>query len=214
MKNLGITTIILLTSFFVFSQKNNFNKSKSYKWMLGLYWNNVYDSGLGSKQIFDVKNSWNLPLFPSAINFDIHLKKGISVDFLASYNYYKLGKIIDNNTHVSGHFFSFDTHLKYSFSSLMKQQWFDFFIIAGIGYTGRETNASQSTVGGILGGGFNFFITKRFGIQMRGAAHFNLIQINSNYAHLHLGLVYKYSVYSQNSNSTKRLYHWSSKKAR
>ncbi|WP_107039750.1 hypothetical protein [Brumimicrobium mesophilum] len=96
----------------------------------------------------------------------------------------------------------------------MEQQRFDLFLLAGLGYTGRETNKPQSTLGGIIGLGFNFFIAQGVGIQMRGIGNFNLLASASNFTHVHFGLVYKYSDYSRYSNFSKRKYHWSTKKAR
>ena len=211
MKKLVLTTLILTSSFLSFSQKNYFEKPKFYNLMVGLFWNNVFDSGLGSKQFLDIEKSWNLPAYPSALNLEIPLKHAFRIDLLASYNYYKLGKTIDKDTLVSGHFFSFNTHLKFSLAALMEQQDLDFFILGGFGYTGRETNAPQSTIGGILGAGFNFFIINGIGVQLRGIGNFNLLSTDSNYIHVHLGLIYKYKAVERISNFSKKKYRWSTR---
>lgn len=214
MKKLALTILILFVTFFGISQTKNVNKLKSYNWMVGLLWNNVFDSGLGSQQFLDVEKSWNLPVYPSALNLDIPLKRGFSMDFLTSYNFYKLGKTIDKHTDVSGHFFSLSTHLKYSLGSLVEQEWFDVFIFSGIGYTGRETNTPQSTLGGIIGLGFNIFVVEGIGVQFRGTGNFNLLESASNYTHVHFGLVYRYSTHTRYSKFSRRKYYWSTKKPR
>src|SRR5690554_6374227 len=128
MKNILITFFILITTAFCLSQNENFRKVKPYTWMIGVYWNAVIDDGYGTKYLLDVPNSWNAPLFPSAVNVDVYLMKGMRLDFLVSVNEYKLVKRIDKVTTVTGLFVSLDSHFKCSFSYLMYQQWFDPFV--------------------------------------------------------------------------------------
>src|SRR5690554_2627625 len=81
--------IILLTLLFIFTcsigfSQKNFKKKKPYAWMIGIQWNIMDDDGYRTEHIINYKDSWNLPVFPSSINLDIYLKKGMSLDFLAT----------------------------------------------------------------------------------------------------------------------------------
>lgn len=191
MKKVIIISIILMITSFGYSQ--NFKKVKPYNWMLGVYWNNVIDDGQGSKYLFDVDKSWNLPFFPSSVNIDIYLKKGMSFDLLASYNKYKLGTIIDKRTDVEGQFFSFDANFKYGFSYLMTQQWFDPFVFIGIGYTDREATRPHNMIGGVFGGGVNLMFNQNVGIQLRGSTKLPIASKGSAYIQAHAGLVFKFT---------------------
>lgn len=189
---------------------------KPYTWMLGIYWNNVIDDGYGSKYLLNPEKSWNILEIPSAINVDIYLMKGMSIDFLASYNQYDLGKFIDKDMTISGQFFSFNAHFKYSFGFIMTQQWFDPFFFAGLGYTGREAINPQSMIGGSFGAGFNLMIGGGLGIQVRGSGNMGFLSKDSNYGHAHFGLIYKVpDLDKKKSNKfTKKKYQWGFKRPR
>ncbi|WP_123776024.1 hypothetical protein [Brumimicrobium aurantiacum] len=189
---------------------------KPYTWMLGVYWNNVIDDGHGGTYLMDTKKSWNLPKLPSAVNVDVYLLKGMSIDVIGSHNYYELGKRIDKDTTVSGQFFSFKTHFKYSFGYILEQQWFDPFTFAGVGYTGREAIDPQSMFGLSFGAGFNLMIGGGLGIQVRGSGNIGVLSKDSNYGHAHFGLIYKVPDLDKKKSNhfTKRKYQWGFKRPR
>jgi hypothetical protein len=216
MKKVIFALLFLSISAFSFSQNRNFRMVKPYKWMLGVYWNNVIDDGYGSKHLLNPEKSWNLPVYPSAINLDIYLMKGMSIDFVGSVNNYKLGKTIDKDTTVYGQFFSLDAHFKYSFGYIMDQQWFDPFFFAGVGYTGREAISPKSMIGGTFGAGFNLMLIGGLGVQFRASGNMGFSSGDSSYGHAHFGLVYKVQDLDKKKSKsfTKRKYQWGFKTPR
>lgn len=217
MRNKIIALSFVLISTIGWSQ--NFKKIKPYSWMVGVNWNIIEDDGYRFKHLLNVKDSWNLPVFPSAINVDVYLKKGMSLDFSASYNEYKLGKLINyNDTTRHGKVFALDANFKYSFGFLMDQQRFDPFVFAGIGYTGREAVWPQNMLSGNIGAGFNVMIVGGLGVQWRTTGKIGLLpevfDEEFDYLHHHFGLIYKFAEASKNNNDdfSKKKHQWGFKK--
>ncbi|PKR82086.1 hypothetical protein CW751_01750 [Brumimicrobium salinarum] len=188
--------------------------------MVGINWNIMEDDGYRYKNLFDVKNSWNIPVFPSAVNVDFYMQKGMSIDFMASYNEYQLGKTINKDTTRSGKAFAFSGNFKYSFGFLMRQQIIDPFVFAGIGYTGREAVWPQNMLSGNIGAGVNIMIFGGIGVQWRTTGKIGLLpEIYTeeyDYLHHHFGVIYKFA---ERSNSrqrkfTKKKHQWGFKKPR
>lgn len=218
MKSILISLLFVLTCTIGFSQY--FNKVKPYAWMLGVNWNIMEDDGHRFAHILNVSDSWNLPVFPSAINVDIYLKKGMSIDALGSYNEYQLGKIINKDTSLFGKAFALDVNFKYSFGFLMRQQRFDPFVFGGVGYTGREALWPQSMLSGNVGAGFNIMIIGGLGVQWRTTGKISLIpEVFSeefDYLHHHFGLIYKFAEQTKRGNGSfsKKKHQWGFKKPR
>lgn len=218
MKSIILSLLFILICTFSFSQ--NFKKVKPYAWMIGVHWNIMEDDGYRFEHLLNIKNSWNLPVYPSSINVDVYLKKGMSIDGVASYNEYKLGKTINKDTSLHGKAFAFDVNFKYSFGFLMRQQRFDPFIFAGVGYTGREAVWPQNMLSGNVGAGFNVMIIGGLGVQWRTTGKIGLVpevfDEEFDYLHHHFGLIYKFSEKSKNMNSNfgKKKHQWGFKKPR
>ena len=190
--------------------------------MIGIDWNIMEDDGYRFEHLLDVKNSWNLPVFPSSVNVDVYLLKGMSIDAIASYNEYKLGKVINLDTNKQGMAITLDVNFKYSFGFLMKQQIFDPFIFVGVGYTGREVTSPQSMLGGNIGAGFNIMIYKGIGVQWRTTSKISLVpriyDVEFDYLHHHFGVIYKFASQTNSQrrqkNFSKKKHHWLFKKGR
>jgi hypothetical protein len=218
MKRTLTALLFFLTCTFGFSQ--DFKMVKPYAWMIGVHWNIMEDDGYRFEHLLNFKDSWNLPVYPSSINVDVYLKKGMSIDAVASYNEYNLGKTINRDTSLSGKAFAFDAHFKYSFGFLMRQQRFDPFVFAGVGYTGREAVWPQNMLSGNVGAGFNVMIIGGLGVQWRTTGKISLLpEVFSeefDYLHHHFGLIYKFSEQSKsrNSNFGKKKHQWGFKKPR
>ena len=209
--------ITFLVSFASLGQ--NFKKVKPYSWMLGVSWNAMEDDGSRYQNLFNFSNSWNMPAFPAAINADVYLKKGMSIDVLASYNRYLAGKTINLETNRSGRAFALSTNFKYSFGFLMRQQIVDPFVFGGIGYTGREALWPQNMFSGNIGAGVNIMIWQGIGIQIRTTGKIGLLpEIYSeefDYLHHHFGLIYKFPELTGGySNFHKRKHKWGHKRYR
>ena len=206
---------VLLCSFISYGQ--NFKKVKPYSWMIGVSWNAMEDDGYQFSRLLDVKNSWNIPVFPSSINADFYMKKGMSIDAVASYNQYKYGKIINVDTSRSGRALTVSAHFKYSFGFLMRQQIVDPFVFGGFGYSNRQAVTLKSMVSGNIGAGVNVMLWRGLGIQVRSTAKVMLLPelIKDNYFHHHVGLIYKFPEQTGGySNFHKRKYKWGQKRYR
>ncbi|MDX1650877.1 MAG: hypothetical protein R3277_00170 [Brumimicrobium sp.] len=192
---------------------------KPYSVMVGVLWNVVEDDGDRFANLFNVSDSWNYKIYPTSLNVDVYLKKGMSLDFIASYNYYDTSKLINNLRGKSGHFFSLDAHYKYSFGFLMRQQRFDPFVFAGVGYTGREAIFPQNMLSVNAGGGINIMIWAGLGLQIRTTAKVSMLPeiYSEDYDLLqhHFGLIYKIpEMTGGNDNFHKRKYKWGHKNYR
>jgi hypothetical protein len=189
---------------------------KPYKWMIGVSWSAIDDNGNKFGNLFDVKNSWNILAFPSTVTVDRYFKYGWSMEFGASYSKYKLGKLINDSTNVEGTFFNFDVNAKYSFSRLYapSSQWFDPYLIAGIGYTYRAEGAATHAPTVNIGGGINFWIYKGLGIRLNSTAKLSVYpgfwDTPENYLHHSAGLIFKFGEgkNNQNKNFNRRKNKW------
>ncbi len=214
--------IFLLFLFIGNCYSQHFTKRKPYSWMIGVDWNIMDDDGYRYTHLLDVKNSWNMPVFPSSVNVDIYLLKGMSIDAIASYNEYKLGKTINLDTNKFGKAAALDVHFKYSFGFLMTQQIFDPFIYAGVGYTGREAVWTQSMISGNIGAGFNIMIYGGFGVQWRTTGKISLFpklyDVEYDYLHHHFGIIYKFAAQTNSqrrqNNFRKKKHRWIFKRGR
>ena len=149
---------------------------KPYKWMIGAHWSAVDDNGSKFGKLFDVKNSWNLMPYPSRLTLDRYFKYGWSMEFATTYTNYKAGKLINDSTHFSGPFFSFDVHGKYSLYQTYapRARWIDPYFTFGVGYTYRQQGAATHAPTVNAGIGLNFWIYKGLGIQLHSTAKFGV----------------------------------------
>tara|TARA_B100000508_G_scaffold141092_1_gene146444 strand:+ start:109945 stop:112941 length:2997 start_codon:yes stop_codon:yes gene_type:complete len=207
--------LLLFCSFFTAAQ--NYKKIKPYSWMVGAHWNVMEDDGYQFTRLFDVNNSWNLPVFPASINADFYIQKGMSIDVIASYNQYKVGKTINLDTNRSGNAYAVTTNFKYSFGFLMRQQIIDPFVFGGVGYSGRQAVELTNMLNGNIGAGVNIMVWRGLGIQFRSTAKVMLLPeiIKDNYFHHHAGIIYKIPEQTGGYNNFhKRKYKWGFKNYR
>lgn len=214
-----VLVIITLLTCTNSSFSQNYKKVKPYSWMLGVYWNAMEDDGYRYERLFDFGNSWNMPAFPTSINADFYMMKGMSIDIVASYNEYKAGNTINLDTNRAGKAFALSAHFKYSFGFLMRQQVVDPFVFGGFGYTGREALWPQNMLSGNVGAGVNVMIWRGLGIQIRTTGKIGLLpEIYSaefDYLHHHFGLIYKFPELTGGYNNFhKRKYKWGHKNYR
>ncbi len=214
-----IIGVVLGVLFPGYGLSQNYKKVKPYTWMLGISWNAMEDDGYRYAHLFNFKDSWNLPAFPTSLNFDFYMQKGMSIDVMASYNEYNQGKTINLDTTRSGKAGALSVHFKYSFGFLMRQQRVDPFVFGGIGYTGREAVWPQNMLSGNIGAGVNVMIWKGLGIQVRTTGKVgvipNLYDPEFDYLHHHFGLIYKFPEMTGGyTNFHKRKYKWGHKNYR
>lgn len=188
---------------------------KPYKWQFGLGWNAVEDDGRGFCQPFDVKQSWNIPVFPSRLMVDRYLDKGLSVEFAGAYNYYKEDKLVNDTTNLSGLFISADLNCKYSFYELLQVKWFDPYLSLGAGFSQRDVYADPAGVTANVSAGTNFWIVRNWGIQLQASAKLGIGgSIRNNYAQYTAGLVYKLTDDNGRSAFSKKRYKWTKSRPR
>jgi OOP family OmpA-OmpF porin len=153
---------------------------------------------------FKVKQNWNsLPLI-SHWNVGRYLSNNFSVSLSGSLN--KISKYVNETPPNSGafitanpgdfKFFAFDASLKYSFMQMIKSKIIDPSLSLGLGYTWFGNNSYFTTNAGL---GFNFWITKKFGISTAciykysfGERNIGTAPLNPSYWQHNLGFVYKF----------------------
>ena len=213
--------LFVLVSFTVVfnTYAQNFKKVKPYSVMIGGMWNIIDDDADRLGNIFNVKDTWNLLVYPSSLNVDVYFQKGMSLDMIASYNIYDSSKVINGERGLQGKAFTFDAHFKYSFGYLMRQQRFDPFVYMGVGYTGREALSPQNMFSVNAGAGINVMIWRGLGIQWRTTGRVGLLPeiYDAKYDMLqhHFGLIYKIPEMTGGTDSFhKRKYKWGHKNYR
>lgn len=189
-------------------------QKKPYKWQFGLGWNAVDDDGRTFCQPFDVKQSWNLPVFPSRIMADRYLGKGFSIEFAGAYNNYLPTKLINDTVGLSGTFISTDLNAKLSFYQLIGNGWLDPYVSLGIGATDRMSMYPKTFLSNAnVAIGVNFWVWRNWGIQLQTSAKVGITSgfpnSNSNYMQHSAGIMYKI-VGRENFHSSpnKRRYKW------
>ena len=214
MKNLikfFFTTLFLLAiveqSSAQMTWKEHMNILKKSHWVFGIGWNVVDDDGKAFKKIFDVKNSWNIPAYPSSIRVEKYYMKGMSFVLKADFNQYKSVKLINSDVplNLSSSFFSTDLALKYNLCALFdintklfhfEQDVFDIYTAGGFGYTYRNTPRVGSVGTFNLGFGMNSWIYEGFGINIEAMSKFGLtspfFSTPSNYLQYNIGIVYMF----------------------
>jgi len=176
-------------------------------WTVGLGWNIVDDNGYAFKKIFDVKNSWNAPFYPSIARCEKYFDKGWSAVFNASFNQYKVGKWINDNkgSTSSSIFMSYDFNTKYDFTYLydISDKWFhklekivDVYATSGFGFTYRNTARVKSAATYNIGFGTTAILYDGWGINLEAMSKFGLkspfFSTPSNYLQYTVGAVYRF----------------------
>ncbi len=218
MKILNIFILLLFSCWFQvgFAQPLTWMRyPKPYKWMLSAHWNAVEDDGRGLYRMLHVKEAWNIPVFPAEICFDKFLKRNYSLEFCASYNQYKKGKLINDSTNYEGIFIGLESNFRYSFFRAMGSKKIDPYISTGIGLTYRPAFEESNSFSANLNFGTNFFVYKSFGIKLETSAKFSFypdIYGPSNYLQHSVGIIYKAGTANKYSSSNKRRNKWIKKK--
>lgn len=220
-KNEWISYQVNLLFFVCFAQPlfaqygTNYRQPKPYHMLFGVAMNAVEDNGQRFTNIFDIDSSVNLMLLPVTLNFNYYFKRGMSLDILASYNYYDSTKIINNQRGVSSNFFSLDANFMYGFRTRVPKVVVDPFAFGGLHLTFREVNPEILT-GINFGAGVNINLLAGFGFQLRTSFKTGLLpqffNVQGDYWHNHLGLYYKIQERKARNNFGKRKHKWVDKR--
>jgi hypothetical protein len=182
--------------------------------MFGLGWNAVDDDGNAFGNVFDYQGSWNYLPYPSRITADKYIKKGWSLEGMVAYNRYTSSKLINDTTGLSGTFISGDFHVKYSFNRFfnLKTRWFDPYLTGGLGVTYRTVMDQAITPNVNLGIGFNFWLTRHWGLQLQSVGKLalvaNIYNSNADYLQHTAGVVYKIQPKKKGYQQGKSQYKW------
>lgn len=165
-------------------------------WRVQLGWNMVDDDGRPFNNLLDVKNSWNLPAYPTKISIEKECNYNWNIELSLSYNSYKSGKMINGDIMTSGQtFFAADVNGKYI---ITKKFMAEPYVLIGLGYTMRTTAKYQNVATLNAGIGCTIWVIDNvLGINIQGSGKFGLqtplLETGSNYLQHSIGVVYKFS---------------------
>jgi len=165
-------------------------------WIIQLGGNVVDDDGKPYKNVFDVKNAWNINALSLKLAIEKELNYNWNIELAINTNAYKSGKIINGNVITSsGNFFSVDLNGK---KIITKAYRIEPYLFSGFGYTMRTVSKYKDVATLNAGFGFNIWaIDNVLGINIQGAGKFGLmsplLKTGSNYLQHSAGIIYKFS---------------------
>ena len=163
-------------------------------WMISLGYNFVDDSGDMADELFSFDSQWNAVPYPSRLSIGRYFKSGVGLEGIASYNKYKVGKIIDGGINTeSTPYWGLDARLSYDLNKLIGEMaWFDPYVGIGLGYTDAN-NQPRGTYNAIIG--FRTWFSDHWGLDLNSSGKW---RIGDNGASNHLqhaaGVVYRFDI--------------------
>ncbi|NHF61091.1 OmpA family protein [Flavobacteriaceae bacterium TP-CH-4] len=198
-KTLLISVLACFFASLLFSQEEPKLTSKDSivksSWMLGLGYNIVDDSGDVFDELFAVNSQWNALPYPSRISIGRYFKNGLGIEAIASYNKYKVGKIIDGATNVEeSDYLGLDARISYDLNRLVGETgWFDPYLGVGLGYTDANNN-SRGTYNAVVG--FRAWFSDRWGLDFSSSGKWAINKESGITNHLQhaAGVVYQFGI--------------------
>lgn len=168
-------------------------------WTAGLSGVVIDDDAKPFKDLFDVKDNWNLLPFPTKVSLEGFIDKGISIEGAFTYARLKKGKIIGEDNFVRPSnvtMIIFDANAKYDLNEVIGDtKAFSPYVVGGFGYTFRGQTYTRNTVTANFGLGFNVWIYKGFGLNVQSMAKFGLTNgLSGNYLQHSVGAVYRFNL--------------------
>lgn len=166
-------------------------------WTAGFHGVVVDDDGRPFKDLFNIKQSWNLLPFPTRLNLEGLIKNGWSVELTMAYSRYAAGKMLNNDIATNGgSFVAVDVNARYYRNKqINKAGRFDPYVAGGLGYTFRSALAQgQQCPTANIGLGFNFWFNRGLGLNVQSLAKFKMLPRSSNYLMHSLGLVFRFDL--------------------
>ncbi len=163
-------------------------------WMFGLGYNFVDDSGDMMDELFSFDDQWNAVAYPSRVSIGRYFKSGIGVEGIASYNKYKVGKLIDGVINPeSTDYLGLDARLSYDLNKIIGETgWFDPYVGVGLGYTDAN-NQPRGTYNAIIG--FRTYFSDRWGLDLSSSGKWAMdISDASNHLQHSVGVVYRFGI--------------------
>ncbi|MFD0836361.1 OmpA family protein [Mariniflexile aquimaris] len=192
-----LLAILVANVFVMHSQTTEITKKDSTivsSWIVGVGYNIVDDSSDdGLKSYFDVKSTWHAVPYPSRISIGKYFKNGLGLEVIASYNKYKIGKIVDGLPPLTEekNYYSVDSRLSYDLNKIIGETgWFDPYTGVGIGFTDANS-ISRGTINGILG--FRTWFSDRFGLDVNTSGKWRMNKNATNHLQHAIGVVYRFN---------------------
>lgn len=162
-------------------------------WMFGLGYNMVDDSGDVFDGLFNVNSEWNTLAYPSRISAGRYFKSGLGVEAIATYNKYKVGKLIDGRINLEEtDYLGLDARLTYDLNKIIGETaWFDPYIGVGAGYTDAN-NRSRSTYNAVIG--FRTWFSDRIGLDFSSSGKWRTGDRGTNHIQHAAGVVYQFGI--------------------
>jgi outer membrane protein OmpA-like peptidoglycan-associated protein len=162
-------------------------------WVFGLGYNFVDDSGDTFDDLTAISTQWNALAYPNRLSAGRYFKSGLGVEAIATYNKYKVGKVIDQVINTSDkNYLALDARLSYDLNKLIGQTaWFDPYIGVGIGYTDAN-NEPRSTYNAVLG--FRTWFSDRFGLDLSTSGKWRTGNTGTNHIQHAAGIVYQFGI--------------------
>lgn len=166
-------------------------------WTAGISGIVIDDDANAFKNLFNVKESWNLLPFPTRATFDGYIDKGISAE--GSFAYMRLNKvrvISDQKGFPSENItlLNFDASIKYDVN-YQTHGSFNPYLTGGFGYTYRSLTERKHAVTGNFGLGLTLWMNRGYGLNVQTMAKFALNNpASKNYLMHSLGLVYRFNL--------------------
>jgi OOP family OmpA-OmpF porin len=203
-KKIVLNIIFLACVSQAFGQATSQNKSKFIRqiqktvWTAGISGVVIDDDGKPFKDLFDVKDNWNLLPYPTRATLEGFIDKGISVEGSFTYMRLKQGKLLSQDVPRPNNvtLIAFDANVKYDLNEVIGDtKFFSPYVIGGLGYTSRSLPTAKSAVTGNFGLGFTFWIYRGWGLNVQSMAKFALNKASSkNYLMHTVGVVYRFNL--------------------
>lgn len=162
-------------------------------WVFGLGYNFVDDSGDTFDDLTAISTQWNALAYPNRLSAGRYFKSGLGVEAIATFNKYKVGKVIDQVINTSDkNYLAIDARLSYDLNKLIGQTaWFDPYLGVGIGYTDAN-NEPRSTYNAVLG--FRTWFSDRFGLDLSTSGKWRTGNTGTNHIQHAAGIVYQFGI--------------------
>ena len=163
-------------------------------WVLGLGYNIVDDSATPfGGNIFNINESWNSTYYPNSISLGKSFKNGLLIKTVASYNKYKIGKLVDGSINLQERdYLAIDVMLSYDLNALIGETgWLDPFVQIGGGYSNI---GSLGRTTGNMGFGFNTWLNDNWGLNFNTMGKWGIGEGKTRQLQHSAGVVYRFKI--------------------
>lgn len=163
-------------------------------WLVGLGMNIVDDSGDEFRELFDIRDAWNIAPYPSRIHIGRYLKNGVGFEAIGSYNVYKRGKVVDEIELADDvDYLSVDFRISYDLNKILGETgFFDPYVGIGAGYTDAN-DQGRGTYNAVMG--FRTWFSDHWGLDVNTTGKWAMSTENAtNHIQHALGVTYRFEV--------------------